>query len=161
MNVNDVYPKQTYHYQKLADGLWVGSANAAEEFFSAAAIGEQQPRDGIRSIISPAADCVTSRKLVYNRHLSVMLLPYADHDAIRTEVADAIIAFHKAVRPTFVHCAAGANRSLAVASMLLVAVHGWSLEKAFEVSWPWCGGIRQGVIDWYHGFLAKPSRWGE
>jgi hypothetical protein len=140
-------PRQAYHYTKLIDGLWVGNANAAEEYFSSKT--EDRPRDGIKSVISPAADCVATRKLVYNRWLSVLLMPYADHDAIRKEVADSILAFHKAHQPTFVHCAAGANRSMAVASIILCGNYGWSLRRAFDVAWPWCGGIRESVENWY------------
>lgn len=129
-------------YSKLSSRLWVGDANVAESLFTRHA----NPPDGIKSIICPAIDCVALRGIVYHRHLHVMMLPWPDGQVISRATHQALLAFFDAFYPTFVHCAAGANRSLAIAALLLVH-EGKSLEDAFKLAEPWHPTIWQSVVD--------------
>lgn len=129
-----------HYFTQLSEMLWVGNANAAETFFSR---GRKNPGN-IRSIVCPAQDCIEKRGIVYHESLAVLTFPWMDDHQITQSEADACVAFYRAMRPTFVHCAAGANRSLAVAAILLVS-DGLTLDQAFEKSWPWHDDIGSSV----------------
>jgi hypothetical protein len=134
--------ERTHGVAEVGEGLWLGPMPDSDEF-----VRSLRADCGVTGVVSFQTDLDLRAMGVSWREMESMLrrggigsisrAPIVDFDeaALASELPRGIDAVHRlraAGHATYLHCTAGLNRSPTVAIGYLVAIHGMTLDQAWE-----------------------------